>query len=366
MIDKKLKKLRSINRKKNYLFKQLKFNLAKVFIDTWKVNEFHVDSIKKVLFLRDDNKIGDMIVSTPIFRALSEGGFELHVLSGYSNYCVIEKNPYIDKVYFYPDKTKEIIKLGLTLKKENYDLVIDMGDQLPVMYLLFIRLVNAKNVLGFNKDKINIYNKSIKYFQYESHITERYKFLMNSMGIYDFNMQYDIHIPNSVQSKVYDFYVKLPGRLTIVINPFSAEEKRDLSKEQLMGITSYISKSYPSTNVILVGKTNKLLNTLSYLNRCIINPFDDFLSAVEIIKHSDLVISPDTSIVHVAAAYEKNTVALYGNDKHGNFVNNNVWGPGNKNAIQLTQNKINSKISEIPLHIIFDTIDFFLTRLTLS
>ncbi|PHM62391.1 glycosyltransferase family 9 protein [Xenorhabdus ishibashii] len=365
MSYKKFQKLRAINRKKNYFFKKLKFNFAKIFIDTWKMNQFHVNSVKKVLFLRDDNKIGDMIVSTPIFRALSERGIELHVLSGCSNYCVIEYNTYINKVYFYPDKTRDIIKLGLALKKENYDLVIDMGDQISVIYLLFIRLINAKNVLGFNKDKINIYNKSIKYFQYESHITERYKVLMNNMGIYDFNMQYNIHVPKITQDKVHDFYIKLSGKVTIVINPFSATEKRDLSEEQLIGIISYIRESYPSTNIILIGKSDKL-KTISHLNGYIINPFDDFLSAVEIIKYSDLVISPDTSIVHVAAAYEKNIVALYGNDKHGNFVNNNVWGPGNKNAIQLTQKEINSKISEIPLHVILDKIDFFLTRLTLS
>ncbi|MDE9571802.1 glycosyltransferase family 9 protein, partial [Xenorhabdus bovienii] len=76
-----------------------------------------------------------------------------------------------------------------------------------------------------------------------------------------------------------------------------------------------------------------------------------------------LVISPDTSIVHVAAAYEKNIIALYGNDKHGNFVNNHVWGPRNKNAIQLVQKKENSRISEIPLDVILDKISFFLSKL---
>ncbi|MDC9592822.1 glycosyltransferase family 9 protein [Xenorhabdus sp. IM139775] len=362
MIDKKFKKLREINRRKNYFFKKIRFNIAKIFIDKRRKNEFDSSSIKKILFLRDDNKIGDMIISTPVFKALYQRGFELHVLSGNSNYCVVKNNPYIDKFYFYPDKTKEIIKLGLTLKKESYDLVIDMGEQLPVIYLLFIRLINSKSVLGFNKEKINIYNKNIKYFQYESHITERYKILMESIGIYNCNIQYDLHIPKDTQDKVCDFYSDLPGKTTIVINPFAAEERRNLSEEQLMGITSYIHKWYPSINIILVGQRNKL-NTLSYLGEYIINPFGDFLSAVEIIRQSDLVISPDTSIVHVAAAYEKNTIALYGNDKHGSFVNNYVWGPRNKNAIQLVQKNENSRISEIPLDVILDKISFFLSKL---
>ncbi|MDC9596833.1 glycosyltransferase family 9 protein [Xenorhabdus anantnagensis] len=362
MEDKKFKKLREINRKKNYFFKRLRFNVAKVFIDKWKRNEFYSVDIKKILFLRDDNKIGDMIVSTPVFKALSQHGFELHVLSGYSNYCVIESNPYIDKFYFYPDETKEIVKLGLKLKKEKYDLVIDMGEQLPVIYLLFIRLINAKNVFGFNKEKINIYNKNLKYSQYESHITERYKILMKNIGIYAYNMQYDIHVPKNIQDEVFDLYADLPGEITVVINPFAAEERRNISKEQLIGIISHISKLRPSVNIILVGHLDKL-NTLPYLSECIINPFGSFLSAVEIIRQADLVISPDTSIVHVAAAYEKNTIALYGNDKHGNFVNNHVWGPGNKNAIQLVQKKENSKISEIPLDVILEQINFFLNKL---
>ncbi|MDE1478518.1 glycosyltransferase family 9 protein [Xenorhabdus bovienii] len=362
MTEKKFKKLREINRNKNYFFKKLRFNLAKIFIDKWSKKQFHLGDINKILFLRDDNKIGDMIVSTPVLRELSLNGFKLHVLSGPSNYCVIENNPYIDKVYFYPGKNIDILNLGLKLKQEKYDLVIDMGDQIPVIYLLFIRLINAKNTIGFNKDDINIYNKSIKYLNYHSHITERYKSLMNNIGIDNYNMQYDIHIPQVIKDKVCDFYTGLSGNITVVINPFTADEKRDLSKEQLIGIMSHLNCLDQSINIILVGQLEKL-NALSYLSGCVVNPFGDFLSAVEIIKHADLVISPDTSIVHVAAAYEKNTVALYGNDKHGCFINNDVWGPGNKNAVQLVQNKNNSKISEIPLDIIVEKIDDFFNTL---
>ncbi|WP_047682751.1 MULTISPECIES: glycosyltransferase family 9 protein [Xenorhabdus] len=365
MAEKKFKKLREINRRKNYFFKKIRFNISKIFIDKWKKREFSLIGVKKVLFLRDDNKIGDMIVSTPVLKALSQQGYELHVLSGRTNYCVIENNPHIGKVYFYPDKNTDILKLGLKLKQEKYDLIIDMGDQIPVIYLLFIRFINSNHVIGFNKDKINIYNKNITYLGYDLHITERYKSLMNHMDIYNYNMQYDIYVPDGIKDKVRDFYSHLPGEVTVVINPFAADEKRDLSKEQLIGITSHIGYSYQSVNIILIGSPEKI-SMISYLDNCIFNPFCSFLSAVEIIKHADLIISPDTSIVHAAAAYEKNTIALYGNDKHGNYINNDVWGPGNKNAIQLVQKNINSKISEIPLEVILEKIDIFLSSYTFT
>ncbi|PHM69888.1 glycosyltransferase family 9 protein [Xenorhabdus sp. KJ12.1] len=362
MVEKRFKKFREINRRKNYFFKKIRFNLAKKIIDKRKKKDFSLAGIKKILFLRDDNKIGDMIVSTPILKSLSQNGYELHVLSGHSNYCVIENNPYVDKVYFYPDKYIDIIKLGLDMRKEKYDLIIDMGEQIPVIYLLFIRLINSNNVIGFNKDKINLYNKNITYLGYDLHITERYKSLMYNINIKDFNMKYDIHIPDSLKTKVHEFYSQLPGETTVVINPFSADEKRDLSKEQLIRIISHLENSYGSINIILIGNPERIKD-ISYLNNCFLNPFVDFISAVEIIRYSDLVISPDTSIVHVAAAYEKDIIALYGNDKHGEFINNYVWGPGNKNAIQLVQEKANSKISEIPTESILEKIDVFLSSL---
>ncbi|WP_426578357.1 glycosyltransferase family 9 protein [Xenorhabdus stockiae] len=362
MVEKRFKKLREINRRKNHFFKKIKFNLAKKFIDKWEKKEFSLSGINKILFLRDDNKIGDMIVSTPVLKSLSQSGYELHVLSGHSNYCVIENNPHIDKVYFYPDKYMDIIKLGLEMREEKYDLIIDMGEQISVIYLLFLRLINSNNVIGFNKENINLYNNNITYSGYDLHITERYKSLMDNMRIKDFNMRYDIYIPDSLKVKVSEFYSQLPGKTTVVINPFSADKKRDLSKEQLIGIISHLENSYSPINIILIGNPERI-NKISYLNNCVLNPFVDFISAVEIIRNSDLVISPDTSIVHVAAAYEKDIIALYGNDKHGEFINNHVWGPGNKNAIQLVQEKANSKISEIPTERILENIDVFLSSL---
>ncbi|WP_391528196.1 glycosyltransferase family 9 protein [Photorhabdus akhurstii] len=350
MNKKKFQKLRELNRKRNYFLKSLKFNFLKLFVDKIRRDNFISSDIKKVLFLRDDDKIGDMIVSTPVFRELNKKGIKLHVLSGKANYCVIESNPYIGRVYFYPQKTFAIIKLAFSLRKENFDLIIDMGEQIPIIYLLFIRIINAKYVIGFNKGNINTYSKSIKYLEYNSHITERYKLLLHAMDINQYNMRYDIHIPADTIEKVNNFLLGLLDGITVVINPFAAERRRDISREQLVGIVDYFKGLDSKVNIILIGKFDKL-KSLSYLNGCICNPFGDFLSAVEIIKSADLIISPDTSIVHVAAAYEKNTIALYGNDLHGKFVNNDVWGPGNKNAVQLISK--NGKISDIPLSDIY-------------
>lgn len=40
-------------------------------------------------------------------------------------------------------------------------------------------------------------------------------------------------------------------------------------------------------------------------------PFDEFIYTVALTKYSDFVISVDTALVHIAAAYHKPTLAFY-------------------------------------------------------
>ena len=55
-----------------------------------------------------------------------------------------------------------------------------------------------------------------------------------------------------------------------------------------------------------------------------------------LIKKSDFVITPDTSIVHIAACFKRNMIAIYRMSKdEENEKNSNLWGPNYKNAYQI-------------------------------
>jgi ADP-heptose:LPS heptosyltransferase len=60
-----------------------------------------------------------------------------------------------------------------------------------------------------------------------------------------------------------------------------------------------------------------------------------------LIHEADMVISPDTSIVHISAAWKKPLVCVYKNITD----NNDLWAPGYKNASQIIVNK--RKISDM-------------------
>lgn len=82
---------------------------------------------------------------------------------------------------------------------------------------------------------------------------------------------------------------------------------------------------------------------MKYLNKFVCNKvyvtpeqFSNFAYAIALVKYSDLVITPDTSIVHVANAYNKKMICLYNNKKSDkNEDENIIWGPNYNNCIQL-------------------------------
>lgn len=66
---------RELNRRKNIYLRRLKARVVKWLLDKPNPNCFSpkdLPSIRKVLFLRNDNKLGDMIVSTFSFRELKK------------------------------------------------------------------------------------------------------------------------------------------------------------------------------------------------------------------------------------------------------------------------------------------------------
>ena len=54
---------------------------------------------------------------------------------------------------------------------------------------------------------------------------------------------------------------------------------------------------------------------------------------IALIKNCEMIISPDTSIVHIGVGLDKKVIAIYREDVIGN--NGVLWGPNSDKAIQI-------------------------------
>ena len=115
---------------------------------------FRVTDSKKVLILKYD-RIGDMIVTTPIFRELKKSypGISISVLASNLNKDVIKYNPYVEKIYtnyknnFFFDFAKLLI-----LRWKKFDVCIELEHSVIPHAIFRLKIINPKKIISIHKD----------------------------------------------------------------------------------------------------------------------------------------------------------------------------------------------------------------------
>ena len=295
------------------------------------------NKIKSILFLRYDGKIGDMVINTLMFREIKKQypDIKIGVVTRGGATAVIQDNKYVDKIYKYDKKSSEITRLAKELSKEKYDLLIDFTELLRVNQMKFINLCDARINMGLEKEGWKLFDISYKKSEKNEHVTEIYREILQKLGIKNIDLQYDLQNNSENISKVTEYLQKIGEyKKLVILNPFAASKHRSLNSEKIQMILEIVLKEQGTKVILVSAKENRALISEyanKYAGRIFVPDFDKIMETAELIKRSDFVISPDTSIVHIATAYDKKMIAIYRED---NPEDNNsiLWGPNSKNA----------------------------------
>lgn len=301
-------------------------------------NNFIKDNnVKSILFLRYDGKIGDMIVNSLMFREIKKvyPNIKIGVVARGAAIDIIKDNPNVDEIYEYKKDRKKIKDLALRIKKERYDLLIDFSEMLRVNQMMLINLCEAKFNLGLNRKDWTLFDLSVegeKDFKWTEHITQRYLAYLLKLGLKkeEVNLSYDIYIKDD--SKYNEFFKQIKERKKIVLNPYGASKHKSFSIETLENIITYLKDKDMAIILVYFGDKYKELEVLErkYTNVYIPKNITNILDTALLIKESDFVISPDTSIVHIASTFNKKIIAIYP-PKGGKYgVDHLVWAPVSK------------------------------------
>ena len=108
-------------------------------------------SPKRILVVKLDH-LGDVILATPVFSNLRQAypNAELHVLTGTWSRVVLERHPDVNKVLDYnspafcrtgqPTSLKQTFQLYQQLRREKYDLMVELRGDWRTVWLAFGRL----------------------------------------------------------------------------------------------------------------------------------------------------------------------------------------------------------------------------------
>lgn len=263
----------------------------------------------KFLILRFSS-IGDIVLTTPVVRCLKQQvkDAEVHYFTKKSFASVLQHNPYIDKRYFLEDSLAPLIE---ELKREKYDYIIDLHHNLRT---LFIK--SRLGVKSYSFDKINIekwiaVNLKVNRLP-DKHIVDRYMETVSSFGVQNDGKGLDYFI-SADDEKVLEL---LPpefkdGYTGIVIGARYATKR--LPPEKLISICRKIAGPI----VFLGGKEDasreyRIINALETPVFGACGKFSLNQSAA-LVKHARRIITNDTGLMHIAAAFKKEIISVWGN-----------------------------------------------------
>lgn len=328
------------------------------FFDYRKKRAFNLEKTKKILFMHSRYFIGDAIVSTGIYKILKDNNYTVDILAAPNNKIIFDlNNKDLNKIFILKKGIINLFKTAFKLKKEKYDLVIDLNPKITRLEFLLIKTINAKSVLSFDERDMNLFNVNMialkKNTSFDKiHIINRYKAILDLFDIKNADLNYLLPVPKEIENEVEKFLKANSTKKYICIVPFGSFAGKNMTNNQINKIVYFINKHYPDYRIIFIGLP-KEVEIFKALPNSICNPFKNFTNSIELIRKSNLVISTDTSLVHVASAYKKSIIAIYRNRKQ-----TLKWTPNNPNAItiigkdkdtieNINPNKINEKIVEI-------------------
>lgn len=259
----------------------------------------------KILIIRF-SAIGDIVLTSPVMRVLQEGldgGAELHMVVRKRYLPVVEHNPRLSKVFSFDSTVQEVMD---DLEKEGYDYVIDLQNNLR-SNLIKKRL----GVLSFTVEKKNLAKFIWIKFGFKwniPHVVSRYLDTLKAFGLSDDGKGLEFVIPSSV-------HVDLPfeNYTAVVIGANHFGKRPDASN------WASIIHRIPGNVVLVGGREEEMMSTaLSTESRIfsVVNQLN-LMESAWVVKQAKMVVVGDTGLMHIAAAFGKNILSLWGCTRPG-------------------------------------------------
>ncbi len=263
---------------------------------------------KKILILRFSS-IGDIVLTTPVIRVLREQlGAEVHFLTKRKYAATLEANPYLTRLWSFD---KEITEVLPALRAEHFDTLIDLHVNLRSWRLRWA----LQFPTTYSFDKLNWQKYLLTRFKIDRlpriHIVDRYLAAAAPLGISNDGKGLDYFIPPEQEVTVPIPAGYPPAFVALVIG--AAHATKRLPPDKLVELARALRQP-----VCLLGGPEEaaqgediarlagphVVNLCGQLN---------LHGSASVIRQAERVITPDTGMMHIAAALQKPITSVWGN-----------------------------------------------------
>lgn len=264
----------------------------------------------KFLIIRFSS-IGDIVLTTPVIRCLKEQvpGAVVHFLTKNRFSSIIESNPNVDKVIRLNESWELMMH---QLQIEEYDCIIDLHHNLRTWKIKH----GLKGVKSFSFNKLNIQKWLLTALKINHmpavHIVDRYLDTVKDLGVINDGKGLDYFIPAKEKIKDKDLPDShLFGYIGVVIGAALNTKKLPILKlQQLCEKINYPIVLLGGVEDQQAGDEIASIDPIRIYNSC--GRFSLNESA-DLVSRAKLIITHDTGLMHIAAAFKKSIISVWGN-----------------------------------------------------
>jgi len=309
-----------------------------ILMDTAELCVKHPENFKRILIVRTD-RIGDVILSTPVIKELRENYPDAYIAMMVSPYTkdIVEANPGLDEAIIYDKEVLhkgwlESIRFSQELKNKKFDLAIILHPSNRVHIVTFLAAIPKR--IGYIKDMGFLLTDGIKHTKQFGlkHESEYNLDLVRRLGIKVKNRDLFMPIKEESERWVDDLFkregIKENDPL-LIINPAASCPSRIWPYERFAEVADKLVEKC-GFKVLVIGGPKETLaagNVIKYMRKTAIDVAGktSISQLASLLKRGRLLISNDSGPVHIASALGIPVVSIFSRSQKG--LSPTRWGP---------------------------------------
>lgn len=263
----------------------------------------------KILVLRFSS-IGDIVLTSPVVRCLKQQvkGAEIHFATKSAFADLVKHSPYVSAVHELDDDINALIK---RLRAEKFDVVIDLHNNLRTS-----RIKRALGIPAHSFPKLNVEKWILVNLKRDRmprvHIVDRYLSAVASLGVKNDGQGLDLFIPEDRAVRLNELpEAHQKGYTALAIG--AAHLTKRLPEHRWIELVRMIEGP-----LVLIGGEDDAQIARGIANEVGGRAWDatgkyDILGSASLIQNARSVIAHDSGAMHIACAFRKNVVSIWGN-----------------------------------------------------
>ncbi|MFD2513811.1 glycosyltransferase family 9 protein [Pontibacter locisalis] len=270
----------------------------------------------KILIIRFSS-IGDIVLTTPVVRCIKEQvpDAEVHYCTKKAFANILQYNPYVDKVHVLGDSLRELLR---ELKAENFTYIVDLHNNLRT------RIIKARlGKPGQSFNKLNYEKWLMVNFKRnrlpDLHIVDRYLEAAVALGVKDDGKGLDYFIPQqdevdlkTLPEPFQDGYIAFAIGAQHYTKRLPTDRIIELCERLKQPIILLGGKEDITTGEEIAAhfQTDGNQNATVVYNAC---GKYSLSGSASLVRQATKVFSHDTGLMHIAAAFQKDIISIWGN-----------------------------------------------------